>query len=209
MFEESKPPVDIFADVDKAPPGAAGSEVVTPPVESHNATGPSKLLLGVIVLAVFGLGGGGYFFFAGKSKGAASTNDASAVQVTTMPEAPAPVAPIPEPMLTEQPAVATNTNTAPEVTSPAPTEPVQPPEAVQKPADADGDGLSDAEEAQAGTNPQSADTDQDGLNDNEELKTWRTDPKNPDTDGDGYLDGQEVKGGFNPNGPGKLFEVPK
>ncbi|MDD4902118.1 MAG: trypsin-like peptidase domain-containing protein [Patescibacteria group bacterium] len=47
-----------------------------------------------------------------------------------------------------------------------------------KPAvDSDHDGLSDAQEAQLGT-----------------------DPRNPDTDGDGYLDGSEVVNGYNPLG---------
>jgi S1-C subfamily serine protease len=43
--------------------------------------------------------------------------------------------------------------------------------------DSDNDGLSDAQEAQLGT-----------------------DPHNPDTDGDGYLDGSEVTNGYNPLG---------
>ena len=42
----------------------------------------------------------------------------------------------------------------------------------------------------------------------EEVKIYNTDPLNPDTDGDTYLDGEEVKGGYNPNGSGKLFELP-
>ncbi|MFH1426636.1 MAG: hypothetical protein ABIG66_04405 [Candidatus Kerfeldbacteria bacterium] len=44
--------------------------------------------------------------------------------------------------------------------------------------DTDGDGLTDAKEAELGTNP--------NIN---------------DTDGDGYLDGDEVKNGYNPLGP--------
>ncbi|MBI1908528.1 hypothetical protein HYS28_03930, partial [Candidatus Uhrbacteria bacterium] len=44
--------------------------------------------------------------------------------------------------------------------------------------------------------------------DREEVEVYDTDPLEEDTDGDTYLDGQEVKGGYNPNGPGKLFEVP-
>jgi len=73
--------------------------------------------------------------------------------------------------------------------------------------DSDGDGLTDAEEAQLGTNPLKADTDGDGLTDREEVKIYLTDPKNPDTDGDGYLDGAEVKAGYNPKGPGRLLIV--
>ncbi|MBI2098899.1 hypothetical protein HYT45_00600 [Candidatus Uhrbacteria bacterium] len=47
--------------------------------------------------------------------------------------------------------------------------------------DDDGDGLTNAEEARYGTNP-----------------------NNPDTDGDGFKDGDEVKAGYNPKGPGRL-----
>ena len=70
--------------------------------------------------------------------------------------------------------------------------------------DADGEGLSDTEEAQLGTNPQNPDTDGDGLFDGEEVKVWQTDPKNTDTDGDGHKDGEEVRRGDNPSGPGRL-----
>lgn len=70
--------------------------------------------------------------------------------------------------------------------------------------DADGDGLSDAEEKLVGTNINLADTDGDGLSDYEEVKIYHTDPLNKDTDGDGYLDGAEVKNGYNPNGAGKM-----
>ncbi len=65
-------------------------------------------------------------------------------------------------------------------------------------ADADGDMLDDAEEAQAGTDPNKADTDGDGLDDWQEVRIYHTDPLNPDTDGDGFSDGQEVDGGFDP-----------
>lgn len=70
--------------------------------------------------------------------------------------------------------------------------------------DTDGDGLTDSEEAIAGTNPLKADTDNDGLTDYQEVKIYHTNPLKADTDGDGYLDGAEVKAGYNPNGPGKL-----
>ncbi len=54
--------------------------------------------------------------------------------------------------------------------------------------DEDGDGLSAAQEAQAGTDPTKADTDGDGLADGPELRFFGTDPNNPDTDGDGFND---------------------
>jgi hypothetical protein len=59
--------------------------------------------------------------------------------------------------------------------------------------DTDGDGLTDAQEAPLGTNPNLADTDQDGLSDGEEEKTTQTNPLLADTDADGLSDGQEVQ----------------
>ncbi len=74
--------------------------------------------------------------------------------------------------------------------------------------DTDQDGLTDIEEEELGLNINKADSDEDGLFDREEVKIYRTDPLNKDSDGDGYEDGAEVKGGYNPNGDGKLFELP-
>lgn len=75
--------------------------------------------------------------------------------------------------------------------------------------DSDGDGLTDAEEIEVGTDVKSTDTDKDGLGDREEVQVYGTDPLDADSDGDGFLDGQEVSGGYNPNGVGKLLELPK
>lgn len=75
--------------------------------------------------------------------------------------------------------------------------------------DSDGDGLTNAEELDAGTSVSKPDTDSDGLGDKEELQVYGTDPRRTDTDGDGFFDGQEVRSGYNPNGPGKILEVPK
>lgn len=58
--------------------------------------------------------------------------------------------------------------------------------------DRDGDGLSDAQEAIVGTDPDNPDTDNDGLSDGEEVLTYGSDPRNRDTDGDLLLDGDEV-----------------
>ena len=60
------------------------------------------------------------------------------------------------------------------------------------PGDSDGDGLSDEQEKELGTDPNNPDTDGDGLNDGAEVNTTKTDPLNPDTDGDGLSDGDEV-----------------
>lgn len=73
--------------------------------------------------------------------------------------------------------------------------------------DSDQDGLTDEEEKFLGTDINNIDSDNDGLFDREEVKVYKTDPLKEDTDGDGYLDGAEVKGGYNPNGPGKLYEL--
>ncbi|EKD47396.1 MAG: hypothetical protein ACD_66C00081G0001, partial [uncultured bacterium] len=70
-------------------------------------------------------------------------------------------------------------------------------------------GLTDAQEAIAGTDLENVDTDADGLGDREEVQVYGTDPFSADTDGDSFLDGQEVAAGYNPNGEGKLFELPK
>lgn len=75
--------------------------------------------------------------------------------------------------------------------------------------DADGDGLSDAEEASLGTNPDLVDSDNDQLFDRIEVEVYETEPLNPDTDGDGQLDGVEVKNGYDPNGPGVLLDLQK
>jgi outer membrane protein OmpA-like peptidoglycan-associated protein len=60
-------------------------------------------------------------------------------------------------------------------------------------ADTDGDGLTDGQEVNNyGTDPLKADTDGDGLNDGAEVNSHNTDPLNSDTDGDGLSDGEEV-----------------
>ncbi len=64
-------------------------------------------------------------------------------------------------------------------------------------ADDDGDGLSAAQEAALGTDPNNADTDGDGLKDGEE-EAAGADPLNPDTDGDGLVDGEEIRWGTDP-----------
>lgn len=64
--------------------------------------------------------------------------------------------------------------------------------------DSDGDGLTDAFEALAGTDPMNADTDGDGLSDGYEAMVSKTDPLSEDTDGDGVPDAQELAEGTDP-----------
>ncbi len=58
--------------------------------------------------------------------------------------------------------------------------------------DIDGDGLSNDEEKQFGSNPNDIDTDGDGLTDYEEIKIYHTNPLKKDTDDDGLSDYEEV-----------------
>jgi len=59
--------------------------------------------------------------------------------------------------------------------------------------DSDKDGLGDAAEMAAGTDPLDEDSDNDGLLDGDELE-YGTDPLDEDSDNDGVLDGEEVHG---------------
>ncbi len=58
--------------------------------------------------------------------------------------------------------------------------------------DSDGDGLTDATEAEVGTDPATADTDLDGLLDGTEVNDLGTSPFSADTDGDGIVDIDEI-----------------
>lgn len=59
------------------------------------------------------------------------------------------------------------------------------------PDDLDGDGLSNQDEADEGTDPADPDSDGDGVDDGDEVHELQTSPTNPDTDGDRLNDGQE------------------
>ncbi len=64
--------------------------------------------------------------------------------------------------------------------------------------DPDGDGLTNGEEAQLGTNPIYFDSDSDHLSDYDEVYIYHTNPLNKDTDSDGVNDGIEIEIGSNP-----------
>lgn len=213
MFENVKEPVDIFAETDKAKPVRPAPPVpgarIAVPASATAVNGPPTALYVVIGLVLLGLAGGGYYFFVLK-RGAMATPTGTGQPVveqpvTAPPTGEQPAAPTPPP---EPPTTAPGPEVPAPEPQPEPEQPVTPPEPATQPPDDDGDGLSNAEEAALGTNPEAADTDSDGLTDREEVQIYHTNPTNPDTDGDSFLDGQEVKGGYNPNGPGKLFELP-
>jgi hypothetical protein len=70
--------------------------------------------------------------------------------------------------------------------------------------DTDGDGLTDKEEEELGTDPELTDTDGDGLSDLEE-RDLGTDGTQYDTDGDGYSDFEENHAGTDPTDDGDVI----
>lgn len=105
---------------------------------------------------------------------------------------------------TEPPEV--NVDQPPEAPSTTPSDNIQPP--VTENEDTDGDRLNNQEEYAIGTDPNNPDTDNDGLFDGEEVLIYQTNPLNSDTDGDTYTDGEEVRNNYDPNGPGRLLNLP-
>ncbi len=59
-------------------------------------------------------------------------------------------------------------------------------------ADPDGDGLTNDQEKELGTDPHKADTDGDGISDGDEVNKYHTDPLKADSDHDGLTDGDEI-----------------
>lgn len=74
--------------------------------------------------------------------------------------------------------------------------------------DEDGDGLTNATEAQVGSDPLTADTDGDGLTDGDEVLVLGTDPTLRDTDGGGRTDDEELDLGLDPLDPADDCEIP-
>ncbi len=73
--------------------------------------------------------------------------------------------------------------------------------------DTDGDGLTNLQELEIGTDPGSSDTDGDGLTDGKEHLTHKTDPKNADTDGDHAWDKWELDNGWDPLIEDEVIEI--
>lgn len=173
-----------------SPEGGAASEAALP-----KRRGKRGLIIGIIaVVALLGVAVGLVFAFGLFRRGS---------EPETAPLSP-PVA-VPTPTRTTTPNVDRTDGVVTTTPTPIPDDKIVPPQ----PVDSDGDGLSDADEAAYGTSARKPDTDNDGLFDREEIVIYNTNPLNPDTDGDSYMDGEEVSNGYNPNGSGKLFEVPR
>lgn len=195
IFDDKNEPADIFADIPSekaAPPGRAQTGTTPLPVGDsgvilEGATfGKKGVIIGLVILLVLAGGGAGAYFLLRRGGDAAPATPVVEPQPTPEPQ------PEPTPEPTPQPA-------------PEP-EPVTEPEPAA--ADTDGDGLTDAQEAILGTDLTKVDTDGDGLSDREEVQTYKSDPLDADSDNDGFNDGDEVKNRYNPNGPGRLGELP-
>jgi hypothetical protein len=187
------------------PNSALGGNLPTATQMATTGGSTKYLLIGILTLVVVLAAGLAIYFFVLQPQFQAATPTETVQEQVTVPEASNTVnqeTTVPETVVapeattteaTTEMNAATSTGSQPSLTEPAAS------------VDSDGDGLTDAEEAKAGTDKLKMDTDGDGLNDYEEVKIYQTDPLNVDTDGDTYKDGAEVKAGYNPNGPGKLL----
>lgn len=192
-------PEDIFSDAEATPnvtpatnvppsrPSFSPPVAVTPPgvgkigAEVPVPKGGRKILiLVIIIIAVVIIGAGGFLYYWMNREGGGTT-------ITN----------------TENTNTIQNTNQVTNTNQPKNTNSTN----TNQPLDSDGDGLTDTEEKDLGTDLKKADTDQDELFDLEEVRVYKTNPNKADTDGDSYLDGAEVKDGYDPNGPGKLRDL--
>jgi hypothetical protein len=73
--------------------------------------------------------------------------------------------------------------------------------------DSDRDGVPDAQEIAAGSDPGRYDTDRDGLGDGEEMLVLLTSPIRTDTDGDGSSDWAELVAGTSPTNPASVLAI--
>lgn len=210
---------DIFAETDASisSPQASNIKSQVAGLSAHSAPvndndeesghGKKKIYKVIIlILAIIVLGAAVYLVYS-KLMQSASENNLEQENLSGQPVTPNEVKP---PVIKEDsqiiPVPEDQNNIFPEEDDviPAPGQPIVPVVPVE--SDSDGDGLTDADEAQRGTNPLNIDSDGDGLTDYEEVMIYGTDPLKADTDGDGYSDGEEVANGYNPKGDG-LLEV--
>lgn len=199
MFEQT-PTEDIFAKTDAAAPHIISPTAPTPPSEqtpeSLTPTLPtaapsgSRVKIVVILLAILVVIVAAFFI---------------SFHILT---SRTPVTPKPPDATSAQPKTAVPETSPSPASSPSASAVTPSPALVATEKDSDKDGLTDTQENQLGTNPQSVDSDSDGLFDREEVEVYGTNPLNPDTDGDTYTDSAEVKAGYNPKGSGKLLQLP-
>lgn len=231
MFDDAQEPKDMFADVPdssaqqqkttqsapavtqeaspvamqpiSAAPQPRAVSVAPPMQYSEPKSGGAGLrLIAVVLISLVCIGGAGYAAYRFMVKDAVSQQVSDVIGGETDEETDSKVDGATDSDTNSE----TNTVTPNTPSSTPDTEVDSGPTAV---VDSDGDGLSNDEERIAGTSVANPDTDEDGLGDREEVKKYGTDPKKTDTDGDGYTDGAEVENGYNPNGEGRLLEIPE
>lgn len=207
MFEDLNKPSgveDIFSDTDLTPkpntPPAPVSSVmpsaetvptkpvfIPPPAPpgrgpltaTHKPASNQGLIIGAVIVVMLVILGAGYWFYLRPWLAERASSNQEPVTTTE-----------PEP-------------TPPDFTAPPNTEP-----APVADEDSDGDRLNNQEEYTIGTDPNNPDSDSDGLFDGEEVLIYQTNPLNSDTDGDTFTDGEEVQNNYDPNGPGRLLNLP-
>ena len=193
-LEEAAYDVDLIRDVfteneEGSLPGGAAPTAIYVAVGEIQVTngrgtinlyqGDSATFEGEVTITAIADGSVYYAGFVSTQLPAAATPEPTGTPATPVPTE-IPATPTPEP--TQAPASPT----------PAPTEDT---------TDSDGDGLTDAQEAELGTDANNPDTDDDGISDGDEVNVHRTDPLNLDTDADNFYDGGELVRGTDPNNP--------
>ncbi|MBI4280576.1 hypothetical protein HY628_00080 [Candidatus Uhrbacteria bacterium] len=194
IFEKVEPPSPSPARPLPPPPGSVG----LPGLEEKSGVRPRPFIIGGVVLVLLGAVGVGVWYFFLRPSPETRPSPTSAPSLNNV----APPSPPPAPVSVCGNTICESGETP--TLCPSDCAPLPPP-----PADSDNDGLTDTREAELGTNPNLADTDGDGLFDREEVTRYGTDPAKSDTDGDGFPDGTEVQNGYDPNGSGRLLEVPR
>lgn len=159
--------------------------------EPEPASNHRMLTLILLVVVLLVVGGGGFWVYANFMKNAPVIDGQTEITpIEPTVSVPVPVAPTLE--VTEVAPIVTSTLDSAILDG--------------QPLDTDADGLTDDQEKTVLTNPMSWDTDGDLLSDGDEINTWQTNPLLADSDGDSYKDGEEIRNGYNPKGPGKLFQ---